>query len=462
VTANRTTPPQCSVGSLPDEGTGSAPFAVDGHGASATRRSRVVGGVVRLALQALTGGYLVALRLAALVAVHNRAPADAGYTVLLTGTFHAENWARAHLCPLAASRRCARVLVVTTYPLDSLHKIEVIHPPRWMIRLLGPVAARLGTFAWIAFRWRPHIVGGFHLLFNGMAAALIGRLVGARSLYFCVGGPAEILGGGVTSDNRLFNRLPGPDAVLEQRLLRVVDAFDLVVTMGTRAVRCFRERGVGRAFGVVPGGFDVEEFRPTAVPRPVDLVFVGRLVPIKRVDLLLDAVAWVRRTLPGVRVEIVGQGPLRDTLEQQARRLGLASNVRFVGPQPRVRDWLTRARVFVLTSDSEGLALALIEAMLCGLPVVCSNVGDLPDLVEDGVNGYLVASRTPEAFAERIVTLLTDPDRAAAFGRAARAAATALEVGRMAGEWDAILGSPPLTGMAGAGPLPAVPKETRW
>ena len=461
MTMNRT-PPCCSLRSHGDGGSGSVPVAGDGHGMPAARRGRVVGGMFRLALRALMRAYLVALRLAALLDIHKREPTDGGCTVLLTGTFHAESWARAHIGPLAASQHCARVLVASTYPLGHLDKVEVIYPPRWLIRLAGAVGARLATFAWLAFRWRPHVIGGFHLLFNGMAAALLGRLVGARSLYFCVGGPAEILGGGVTAENRLFAHLPGPDAVLEQRLLQVVDAFDLVVTMGTRAVRCFRGRGVGKAFRVVPGGFDVEEFQPTAAPRPVDLVFVGRLAAIKRVDLLLDAVACVRQTLPDVRVEIIGEGVLRDPLEQHARRLGLASNVRFVGPQPKVRDWLTRARVFVLTSDSEGLALALVEAMLCGLPVVCANVGDLPDLVEDGVNGYLVGLRTPEAFAERIVALLTDLERAATFGRAARAAAERLEIGCMAREWDAILSSPPLRGRAVAGPAVTLPEDARW
>lgn len=461
MTTNRT-PPFGRLESPVDRERGSVPVAGNGHGLSAARRGRVAGGMVRLALRALMRGYLVALRLAARLNIHKREPTDGGCTVLLTGTFHSDSWARAHIGPLAASQNCARVLVASTYPLGHLDKVEVMYPPRWLIRLAGAVGARLATFTWLAFRRRPHVIGGFHLLFNGMAAALLGRLVGARSLYFCVGGPAEILGGGVTAENRLFAHLPGPDAVLEQRLLQAVDAFDLVATMGTRAVRFFRGRGVGKAFRVMPGGFDVEEFRPTAVPRPVDLVFVGRLAAIKRVDLLLDAVACVRQTLPDVRVEIIGEGTLRDLLEQQARQLGLASNVRFVGSQPKVCDWLKRARVFVLTSDSEGLALALVEAMLCGLPVVCSNVGDLPDLVEDGLNGYLVSSRTPEAFAERIVGLLTDPERAVALGRAARAAAERLEIGRVAREWDAILSSRPSSGEAVTRSVAAAPEDVQW
>jgi L-malate glycosyltransferase len=447
-------------GSFSNARTGSATSTVNGHG-SVTRRNRLAGAGIRLSLRTLVSGYLGGLRLARLLATSSREQADAGYTVLLTGTFQAENWARAHLRPLAASSCCARIWVVSTYELRPLDKVEVIHPPRWLIGLAGAAVARLATFSWLAFRRRPHVVGGFHLLFNGMAAALVGRLVGARSLYFCVGGLAEIVGGGVTAENRLFDLLPGPDPVLERRLFSVVDAFDLVVTMGTRTVRRFRERGVGRAFAMMPGGFDVEEFRPTRAPRVVDLVFVGRLAPIKRVDILLDAVAVVRQTFPDVRVEIVGDGPLRGTLEDQVRRLSLAVNVRFVGPQPDVREWLTRARVFVLTSDSEGLSLALVEAMLCGLPIVCSNVGDLPDLVEDGVNGYLVESRTPEAFARRIVALLADPERAAVFGRSARGAAERLEIRRMARAWDAILAAP-LSGEAIIEPEPTTRNAARW
>ena len=422
-----------------------APYPTSAPAAVPPRASSVVGVVARLVLRSAICVYLVMLQGAGLLARwRHRRTRHTGLQVLLTGTFHAESWARAHLRPLAASSSCGHVCVVSTSPLRPIPKVHVVTPARWLIRLLGPVAARLITFAWLAFRRRPDIVGGFHLLFNGMAAVLLARLVGARSLYFCVGGPAEILDGGLAAENRLFRLLPGPDEFLEQRLAAIIAHFDVVITMGTRAAAYLRARRADQASAIIPGGFDVEEFRPPQDidTKSLDVVFVGRLVPVKRVDILINSIALVRDVLPDVSLKIVGDGPLRGALEHQTRTLGLTRNVSFVGQQVAIRDHLIRARMFVLPSDSEGLALAVVEAMLCGVPVVCSNVGDLPDLVENDVNGYLVDSRQPAAFAQCIRKILDNPEQWTRLSRAARATAEQLEVSRVSPRWDTVLRGP--------------------
>src|SRR5574341_2040542 len=109
------------------------------------------------------------------------------YEILLTGTYYADNWILAHLGPLAMSKRCARIRMVSVSPVPSAHKVEGIYPPALLVRALGAVPARLLTFVWFGLRTRPHILGGFHLLVNGLVVALLSRLIGARSLYFCVG-----------------------------------------------------------------------------------------------------------------------------------------------------------------------------------------------------------------------------------------------------------------------------------
>ena len=187
--------------------------------------------------------------------------------MVLTGTFYSTNWIEAHLAPLAAAKACAGVTIVSLKGVPALTKVEVRRPPAWLVRSFGEVPSRLLTFWWVALRTRPCYVGGFHLLMNGLAAALVGRLVGARSIYLCVGGPAEVLGGGVRAENRLFGRMETPDAVVERRLVTAIDAFDLVVTMGTSAARFFRERGVRAPIHVVAGGIDQRRFAIEA-PRP--------------------------------------------------------------------------------------------------------------------------------------------------------------------------------------------------
>jgi glycosyltransferase involved in cell wall biosynthesis len=122
-----------------------------------------------------------------------------------------------------------------------------------------------------------------------------------------------------------------------------------------------------------------------------------------------------------------------------AEGLGLKENVKFVGHQDNVEEWLRRSKIFVLTSDSEGLAQAMIQGMLCGLPAVVSDVGDLGDLVSAGRNGYLVGDRTPTAFAECFVSLLKNPERLAEYGKAAYETAEKYKTANVARVWDEIL-----------------------
>ncbi len=362
-----------------------------------------------------------------------------GLEILLTGTFYSDNWVNAHIRPLAASRRCGRLCVVATHPIQPTPNVVAVYPPGWLVRVVGRVPARLLVFCWEAVRRRPDIVGGFHLLVNGMVAAVVARFVGARSMYFCVGGPKEVVDGGIRGENRLFGRMETPDHHVERGLLRIVSELDIIITMGTRAASFLQDRGTTAPVYVVPGGIDVGQFSPQAEPVTADLILVGRLVEVKRIDVFLEAVSLVARRVPDVTAVVVGDGVLRDELMDRARRLHVDERVRFVGQQSDVGQWLRRSRLFVLTSDSEGLALSLMEAMTCGLPAVVSNVGDLADLVQDGVNGYLVERRSPQAFADRIVELLVDEEKRAAFSRAAINATEGFRVTAITDRWDEIL-----------------------
>lgn len=257
-------------------------------------------------------------------------------------------------------------------------------------------------------------------------------------MYFCVGGPPEVVDGAVWAGGPFAN-METPDAVVERRLLRAVAACGTVITMGTRAAAFFREKGVQTDFRVVSGGIDSKAFLPATTRPSIDLIFTGRLVDIKRIDVFLEAVKHVARQLPDVRAVVVGDGQMRHALTQLAGDLGISHCVSFVGHQRDVGDWLRKSKLFVLTSDSEGLSLAMMEAMTCGLPAVVSNVGDLADMVEDGVNGYLVPRRSPETFAERIVELLRDEQKLAGLSRAARRTAFQHETASVMRQWDEIL-----------------------
>jgi glycosyltransferase involved in cell wall biosynthesis len=149
---------------------------------------------------------------------------------------------------------------------------------------------------------------------------------------------------------------------------------------------------------------------------------IARLVPIKAHEVFLQAAVEVRRCVPNVRFLIVGDGERRAELQQQAEQLGLDDAVLFLGWRKDVRAVYADLDVVVLSSLNEGSPVALIEAMAAGRPVVSSDVGGVGEVVRNGETGLLAPPRNPQALAEAVTSMLSDPGAAQRFGRAARAA----------------------------------------
>jgi glycosyltransferase involved in cell wall biosynthesis len=134
---------------------------------------------------------------------------------------------------------------------------------------------------------------------------------------------------------------------------------------------------------------------------------VARLVQPKRLDYLLQAARIVCDAIPQTCFLIIGDGPLRQELECQAVELGLAPEyVRFLGSRQDVPDLLAALDIFVLSSETEGLPVAMLEAMATSKPVVVTRVGAIPQVIQDGNNGLLVSPHDPAGLAKAILTLI--------------------------------------------------------
>jgi glycosyltransferase involved in cell wall biosynthesis len=176
---------------------------------------------------------------------------------------------------------------------------------------------------------------------------------------------------------------------------------------------------------VIENGIDVERFHSSAgLPVDLDLsrryvVHVARFHPVKDQATLLKAFEQVAKTCPDVDLLMVGDGELRNELVQLVKDLGLEERVRFLGIRQDVPSILRVAKVFALTSRSEGAPLTLLEAMAVGLPVVVTAVGGMPEIVRDGVDGILVPRGDVDAIASALIRLLEKPAAASAMGAAA-------------------------------------------
>jgi D-inositol-3-phosphate glycosyltransferase len=234
---------------------------------------------------------------------------------------------------------------------------------------------------------------------------------------------------------------------------RVAREADIVVCASEHEKRALVEIYGASAdrIAVVPCGVDLGRFRPLdkeTARKSLGLngermiLFVGRMEPLKGLDILLGAAAHLDDE-PAFRVLVVGgDGNATDEvsrLKGLSAELGIADRVSFTGPvgHDRLPLYYSAADVCVVPSYYESFCLVALEAMACGTPVVASRVGGLSVTVRDGETGYLVSHHSPQPFAERVATLLADEDLRRSFGKTASEAVIGFGWGNVA---DAIEG----------------------
>ena len=204
--------------------------------------------------------------------------------------------------------------------------------------------------------------------------------------------------------------------------------------------------GLSRAQGVSPSrirtilnGIDLDRFGFIGPDPAGPVMTVARLSPEKDVANLVRATAIAAERAPALRVEVAGGGPCREELDHLAAELGVAGRFTFLGEARDVPALLRRACMFVLPSRSEGIPLTALEAMACGLPVVATRVGGLPEVVEDGITGLLVPPADPAALARAVVEIWGDPRRGDRMGHASRRRVEdRFDVRRMVGQYEAM------------------------
>ncbi len=152
------------------------------------------------------------------------------------------------------------------------------------------------------------------------------------------------------------------------------------------------------------------------------LIHISNFRPVKRPNNVVDIFARVQQKIPSVLL-MVGDGPERSNAEWHVHHVGLDPKVHFLGKQESVEDLLGISDLLLLPSETESFGLVALEAMACEVPVVASNVGGLPEVVTDGVEGYLVEPRDIERMADRSVSILADEAVRKEMGRRARAKA---------------------------------------
>lgn len=261
---------------------------------------------------------------------------------------------------------------------------------------------------WIVWRERVEIIHTHWLIPQGLIGAICKIILGNRHI-------TTIHGTDVTLSEKSF--------LLKCVIRFVVHYTDAISANSsyTKNVLLSIDHSARDKVSIIPMGVDIKKFTSNPIPEGVvnsnspKIIFVGRLINLKGIDYLLKAMVTVIRHIPDAQLTICGNGPEKKRLEGVTATLGISKNVSFLGSINHVElpRYYQSADLLVLPSvtvmdQTEALGVVLLEAMACGIPVIGSDVGGIPDIIYDGWNGYLVPEKSPEMMANQIIRILTD------------------------------------------------------
>jgi N-acetyl-alpha-D-glucosaminyl L-malate synthase BshA len=220
----------------------------------------------------------------------------------------------------------------------------------------------------------------------------------------------------------------GSDPSYEPTNTMSIEHSDAITTVSQyMAQEAKNNLGIEKEIHVIPNFVDHELYQPAPChllenprPRAITLVHVSNFRPVKRIDDLIYSMCIIIKNEPNAQLILVGDGPERHGIERLIDKLDLRKNILVTGYRSDVAAMMNCADALVLCSETENAPLTILEGMSCGLPIIATNVGGIPEQVQDGENGFLVPVKHPEEIAEAALKLNADEKLISRMGENAR------------------------------------------
>lgn len=344
------------------------------------------------------------------------------------------------VCPIAQAENVDRVSIVCRKPGPEIPKLEY-HCPARFISGVAPVAIvyELFTLLYLSLFKKPNCVLGYLLFPHGLMSFVIAKITARPVAISLIAGPGELYTKGSLRGVEFTKPLPRVGKIF----LKMLKHSDAIITTGSFTRDFLISQGVEESkiypiIGISPPSDS--RVHPMEVPKIYDVVWVGKLSLTKHADVLLYAISKAKEGYENIKVCVVGNGPCKDSLKKLADELQLGDNVDFVGFKQDVAYYYNSAKIFVLTSEREGSPTVFLEAMMCGLPSVVSNCGDITDIAQDGFNCLVIQKYDDhEGFANAIIRLLDDKGLYDKLSQNALETAKALPMAKATQAWKSLL-----------------------
>lgn len=349
-----------------------------------------------------------------------------------------------HIEPILTCDCVDEIFIVRDKMGPRMEKVIYLTPPGWMSGM--KILTTFYKFLLLirhSLREKPDLVHGFLLSPHGIIAFLAGRITGRNVGVSLIAGPVEAyltpfefapIGKYVYS-----KQLPEITG-FKKVLMMILKRFDLITVTGSYT-RDFlvRNQIPDENIFTMPHIVD-SRFSQQNVEKKCDLIFVGRLVPVKHVETLIRATAIIREKIPSVKTLIVGEGPEFNFLQALSGDLDIHENIVFAGYEGSVWNCFNKAKISVVSSEREGFPYTVVESLSCGVPVVSSHCGDVADVIQDHINGIIIDIFDDyNMYAKEIVNLLENPEILKKYQDNALLSSTAFSIENVKKKWEEIL-----------------------
>jgi len=326
-------------------------------------------------------------------------------------TTFSDSLLKAKLIPISRLKSVSQILLVCDVKGPEISKVQYVIPPKWLyIISIHKSFAKLCYLYYIAKKYDSTFLMAYNIFPHGVNAWIVSKLLNKPVLQQFPGSYAELTVSKEISDNSLVKKLPFLAKSVERFNRYVVKKSSFIMVPGRNTTNfLINKLNISRKkIFTIHSSIDISIFKPKEINKEYDLVLAARLTGLKRIDIFLEVINLVKRNFPSLKVALLGEGEEMENLKLLSKKLELDNCIDFLGFQINPEKFYQQSKIFVLTSATEGISTASLEAMACGLPVVASNVGDMSEVVINDQTGYLINDyNNPKEFSDYIIKILS-------------------------------------------------------
>jgi glycosyltransferase involved in cell wall biosynthesis len=283
------------------------------------------------------------------------------------------------IVPLSLSDQVNEIIIVRKYPEPEIEKVKYLLLPKiCKYKVFNLLLTPFILLFW-AHKLKPDLLLSYHFIPHGFFAYIVSFFTRTPFIY-----------SQIDLDIQRLAKIPLVGFLIRKIIKQAMQ----INVPGSFSKNFWIQQGLDSSkINLIHSTIDTEkDFYPMSKSKDFDFIYIGVLDKNKQVDLIIKSFANLVLKFPNYNLCIIGEGNKKQYLQKLVDELNLNSNITFLGKKHEIADYLNRSRVFVMASKTEGLPCALLEAMSCELLPVATNVGNIPDLIEDGFTGFLVNS----------------------------------------------------------------------